>query len=251
VKGRDVSTVSFGFGETADVKAAHINVAYEGSDAVGMSFDLNINGEVAPVTVKGVVGQSYIYSLLAAAAVGKARGIQISAITTALSAYKAPKGRMNVIPGLNGSTIIDDTYNSSPDAAVAALDALKNIECKGSRIAVMGDMMELGKYSAEEHRNIGREAADVVNELVLVGPRSRMTASEAISNGLSAGKVHQFDTSAEAGTYVASIAKQGDLILFKGSQSTRMERAVKAVLREPEKAGTLLVRQELEWLNKA
>ena len=105
---------------------------------------------------------------------------------------------MNLIAGLNGSTIIDDTYNSSPDAVMAALDTLKGLECAGAKIAVLGDMMELGKYSAEEHRRIGREAAGIVGRLITVGQRSRLTAEEASKSGLSAGSVYSFASAAEA-----------------------------------------------------
>jgi len=257
VKGRDISVISFGLGEKAAVRGSNTKTVYEGpalhdpaGSPTGMSFDLQIDGSNVPVTVRGIVGNSYIYSLLAAAAVGKVRGISAGSISRSLSAYHAPRGRLNLLPGINDSTIIDDTYNSSPDAAVASLAALKSIETAGAKIAVMGDMMELGKYSAEEHRNIGREAADTVSQLVTVGPRSRMTASEAVASGLPAESVHVYDSASEAAAYVASVAKAGDIILVKGSQSMRMERVVAALLQEPQKAATLLVRQEKEWLAK-
>ncbi len=257
VKDRNVSVVSYGFDEKAAVKASNVRVVYEGSSTpdpvgspIGMSFDLNIDGSIVPVTVEGIVGQAHVYSLLAAAAVGKARGIAVDAIVGALSAYQAPKGRLNIIHGLHGSTLIDDTYNSSPDAASAALETLKGIDMNGSKIALLGDMMELGKYSAEEHRRIGREAVGIVSQLITVGPRSRMTASEAVEAGMPAERVRSFDSASEAAAYAATIAKVGDLILVKGSQSVRMERVVAALLREPEKAPSLLVRQEKEWLTK-
>ena len=115
----------------------------------------------------------------------------------------------------------------------------------------MGDMMELGKYSAEEHRRIGKEAVSIVSKLVTVGMRSRATADEAVKNGFLAENVKSFETSDQAAAYLPAIICAGDVVLVKGSQSLRMERIVKALLREPDKADRLLVRQEKEWLKKA
>ena len=110
--------------------------------------------------------------------------------------------------------------------------------------------MELGRFSTDEHRKIGREAAGIVNILITVGPRAQMIAEEALRSGIPADYVKCFDSSSDAAPYVASIAGAGDIILVKGSQSPRLERVTKALLREPEKADKLLVRQEEEWLNK-
>ena len=157
---------------------------------------------------------------------------------------------MNLIPGVNGSTIIDDTYNSSPDAAEAALGTLRGLQCSGRRIAALGDMMELGKYAADEHRRIGRLAGDAATLLVTVGPRSRMTADEALKHGMPSTSVTSFDSSADATAFLAPLVLPGDIILVKGSQSVRMERVSAALLREPARSAELLVRQEREWLLK-
>jgi UDP-N-acetylmuramoyl-tripeptide--D-alanyl-D-alanine ligase len=248
-KDRNISVVSYGMNEEATAKGSDMSVIYEGRP-VGMSFNLHLDDIVAPISVRGILGRSCTYPLLSAAAVGKVCGIAPDKIALSLSAYEAPKSRMNVLPGLNGSTLIDDSYNSSPDAAMAALETLKGLECSGAKIAILGDMMELGKYSAEEHRKIGAEAASTALRLITVGQRSRLTAEEAVKSGMLAESVRSFDSSAEAAAYAASIARAGDIILVKGSQSVRMERVSKALLREPERASELLVRQEKEWLEK-
>ncbi|MDB5239157.1 MAG: UDP-N-acetylmuramoylalanyl-D-glutamyl-2,6-diaminopimelate--D-alanyl-D-alanyl ligase [Candidatus Parcubacteria bacterium] len=256
VKDKGVSVVSFGLNETATVRAADFMTSYESGVPTGITFRLvmgaagqEVQGD--QVSVQGILGRAYLYPLLAAAAVGKVRNIDPASIARSLSAYDAPRGRMNIVSGVNGSTLIDDTYNSSPDAASVALETLKSMQGSGSRIAVLGDMMELGKYAGDEHRKIGKEAADTASVLVTVGQRSRYTAEEAVKNGMSAGVVKSFDTALEAGEYVKSIAKAGDVILVKGSQSVRMERASQALLAAPERARELLVRQEREWLEKA
>jgi UDP-N-acetylmuramoyl-tripeptide--D-alanyl-D-alanine ligase len=250
VKGKDVKVMTFGLSETATVRGSQESISYDNALPVGISFKLDMNGNSVPISIKNVIGKTYIYPLLAAAAVAKARGMSVNSIVNALNAYEAPKGRMNIIPGLNGSTLIDDTYNSSPDAVRAALETLKSITATGRKIAILGDMMELGKYSADEHRAIGREAAGAASILITIGLRSRATAEEAINNGMPASAVQSFESSDEAAAAVPSIIQSGDIILIKGSQSPRLERVTKALMREPERAGELLARQEKEWLEK-
>ncbi len=263
VKGRDVSVISYGLNEMAGIRGSEMQVLREGDVPAGFTFRVSSGGagSVAPsdlsifselVTVRGVTGAAYMYPLLAAAAVGKARGISAAAIAASLSSFEAPHGRLNLLHGLNGSTLIDDTYNSSPDAATAALEALKGIvpSAGGRRIAVLGDMMELGKYAADEHRKIGREAIGTVDILYTAGQRSRLTADEAAKSGLPAESIRSFDTAEEAAEALAPIVAPGDVILVKGSQSMRMERVTRALLADQSQAAELLVRQEKEWLDK-
>lgn len=276
VKGREAEIVSFGVSSSAHVKGSSSKFTYEGADnrewriestmgtdfkfqpstfhaPTGISFTLEANGQSAEVSVKSILGDVYMYPLLAAAAVGIARELPLADIAYSLSEYDAPKGRMRIVAGKDGSTLIDDTYNSSPDAAIAALSALKAIQYATAKYAVLGDMMELGKYSAEEHRRIGREAAAVLassGKLVTVGPRSRATAEEAVKSGMPADSVASFDSAQEAADALNSALKPGDVVLVKGSQSVRMERVVKALMRDADKAESLLVRQEREWLEK-
>ena len=254
VKGARI--ISFGLASEADVRASQYVMTYSDSEGMriptGFSFQLEIDATRSPISMKGILGEAYVYPLLAAAAVGKAKGMKPEQISRSISAYGAPKGRMNIIPGKNNSTIIDDTYNSSPDAVEAALETLKKLETNGTsrRIAILGDMMELGKYSADEHRKAGALAAGIVSRLVTVGQRSRGTALEAIAHGLSANAVESFDSAQDAALHMRDLIQTGDLILVKGSQSIRMESIVKVLMNEPEKAGELLVRQEKEWLEK-
>ncbi len=251
VKERGVKIISFGTVDTADVKGSEQKVVYEFPKIpTGFTFDLTMSGTSAPVSVHGLLGKSYMYPLLAAAAVGMERTVAVPVIVNGLNHYDAPKGRMNLIAGINDATLIDDTYNSSPDAVISALSAVKELECSGSKIVVLGDMMELGQYSTEEHRRIGKEVVGIANVLITVGQRSRATADEAVTKGFTGEQVHAFDTSIEAGTFIQSIVKPGDIVLIKGSQSIRMERAVKMLMKDPSRAEDLLVRQEKEWLDK-
>ncbi len=271
-----IKVVTYGTVADADVRGLEPTVLYEGSSGrawkvestaspvlgsfnfapaatrmpTGLSFKTHIGNVIIPVTVRQVLGQVYMYPLLAAAAVATSQGMNGEQIRKGLNEYTPPRGRMNLIRGIHASTLVDDTYNSSPDAVRSALESLRALEGVGSKIAVLGDMMELGKHSAEEHRAIGREVAAVVSRLITVGQRSRATAEEAVKAGLPADMVRSFDTSAEVGEYLSPLITPGSIVLVKGSQSIRMERVVEALMDEPSRAGQLLVRQEKEWLLK-
>ncbi|MCL5782237.1 MAG: UDP-N-acetylmuramoyl-tripeptide--D-alanyl-D-alanine ligase [Patescibacteria group bacterium] len=244
-EGVDIST--YGITDKANVRGYDYDI-YGLNE--GMSFKVNFDGREETVKIAHVVGKQQMYPILASIAVGKAMNMSVDDIMRGVYDYEPPKGRMNVISGLNDGTIIDDTYNSSPDAVVLAIDALRDMKCSGRRIAILGDMMELGKYSAEEHRHIGAIVSKVADIVMTAGPRSHATAIEALANGMDKDNVKTFDNSDEIAGYIPGIVRSGDVILVKGSQSMRMEKVVKALLKEGQKADRLLVRQESEWLNK-
>ncbi|MDO8430624.1 MAG: UDP-N-acetylmuramoyl-tripeptide--D-alanyl-D-alanine ligase [Candidatus Taylorbacteria bacterium] len=235
------TVVTFGINEVATVTASNISVIYDDNKKPeGMSFRLNHKGNSIPMKIKGILGIQQIYPIVAGATVGIIRNIPISDIVDSFEHHQAPNGRMSILDGINGSIIIDDSYNSSPDALCEGLTALASLQVSGKRIAVLGDMMELGNFSADEHRKAGVQALQSCDVLITVGPRARFMSDRAIS----------WNTSEEAGEYVKSIVGEGDVVFVKGSQSMRMERVSKALLAEPEKAGELLVRQDSQWLAK-
>ncbi|MDQ5893011.1 MAG: UDP-N-acetylmuramoyl-tripeptide--D-alanyl-D-alanine ligase, partial [Patescibacteria group bacterium] len=190
--------------------------------------------------LKGILGNQQIYPLIAGAAVGLARNMSVGKIVDSFEHHVAPRGRMNILQGINGSVIVDDTYNSSPIALQEGLTTLASLQVSGKRIAVLGDMMELGSFSPDEHRKAGIQAMQSCDVLVTVGPRAKRMSEKAVS----------FDSSDEAAEYLKGVVGTGDIVFIKGSQSIRMERISAALLEDPSKAGELLVRQEEEWLNK-
>lgn len=245
--------IKYGIISKADIQASNVQIDYIGgsSEPIGMKFDLYFDGKTLPVKIGNVLGNSYIYALLAAAACGKTRGMLSELILQGINEFRSPNGRMNIIKGVNGSIIIDDTYNSSPDAVESALSVLASIQCAGRKIVAFGDMMELGRFTSEEHRKAGLIITNVASKLVTVGPRSNLSVVEgAAFGGMNKSEINCFDSSVDAGKYLASIIQKGDIVLVKGSQSNRMERVVKEIMLEPNRSGELLVRQEKEWLLK-
>ncbi len=237
--------LSYGLSAEANIKA--VNLHYENG---GRSLGCKISdGEaLVPAVFKNAVSTSQLSSLLAAVAVAKIYGFNLIDATLALKDFKFPKGRLNLIFGIKETLIIDDTYNSSPKAVKAALEVLSRLQCTGRRIAVLGDMLELGNYSETAHQEVGEWVKEFkVNLLITVGERAKDIARVAEISGLAKECVVSFDQSEEAGKFLQNEICSGDLILVKGSQGMRMEKIVKEIMAEPMCAGELLVRQEKEW----
>lgn len=232
----------------ADFRADAPEVIYEGEPAkpVGIRFAIHHGGKTYEVVRRGIAGSHHLYPALFAFAVAVTQGIAPDKALAGLSAELNTPGRMRLLSAVKGATVIDDTYNASPVAMTEALHTLGGLKC-GKKIAILGDMMELGKLSAEAHRKAGLLAGTVVDVLVTVGVRARMIAEGALDAGLADEKIMQFDYAQEAGKYVEGILAEGDVVLAKGSQSIRMERAVQEIMAEPERRADLLVRQDDEW----
>lgn len=248
---RKAKVTTFGFSKTADVSASKVKVRYEGRGAkrraAGIAFRVRYGQQSATIELAGVVGRQAAYAALAGLSVGVSEGLALEELSAPMCRFDAPPGRMRILEGIKHTTVIDDSYNSSPVAAREALDALENLAIKGRRIAVLADMLELGRYSVQEHKDIGAYAAKRCDVLMAVGVRSRDTVDGAQAAGMDAGRIMQFDDARTAGRALEGFIAEGDAILIKGSQGMRMERIVEEVMAHPERAGELLVRQEDEW----
>ncbi len=246
-------TISYGENENATYRITYPTYAYESSNGntlpAGINFKLEYSGNTFPVILPHVVGMHYIGSAVVAIAVAHEIGCDLLTSIDAISIYKTPPGRLSLIEGLNDSILIDDTYNSSPVAVSAALKVLKDLKAK-RKIAVLGDMLELGKLTEQAHREIGEEVTSVADILVTVGPRSKFTSDGAKNKGFKEGNIKSFNTSLEASEYLKNTVSKGDLVLLKGSQGIRLEKATEALMAHPEQAPKLLCRQDKEWQNR-
>ncbi|MEK7150250.1 MAG: UDP-N-acetylmuramoyl-tripeptide--D-alanyl-D-alanine ligase [Patescibacteria group bacterium] len=244
-------SITYGTNGGADVFASNYRVMYgidkSGKFPTGIQFNVNCGDESEQFVLRGVVGSHHIYPALSAVAVGITQQFPISQIAKSLRSHVTPLGRMKIIKGIKNSIIIDDSYNSSPVALDEALKTLQTIEGARRKIAVIGDMMELGGHSMMAHKEAGAIASRSCHLLAVVGTRSRGIAEGALQSGMREKDVLQFDTSKEAGDYLESLISERDVILVKGSQSMRMEKVVEEIMANPENKENLLVRQEAEW----
>lgn len=255
---RDMAAIStakvltYGLKPGANLQAQDVvyNFTKEGYDLSGASFKLNYNGSIVPVTMKNAMSETAIYSALAAAAVALQFEFNLVDIARALSDFTLPKGRMNLLAGIKHSFIIDDTYNSSPEACLSALEILSKVRTDetADKYAVLGDMLEIGAYTEEGHRLVGKKAASSgIKYLIAVGERARDFIRGAKEAEFEDDFIFYFDRPEEAGKFLQNRIKAGDVLLVKGSQGARMEKVVKELMAEPERAAELIVRQGKAW----
>jgi UDP-N-acetylmuramoyl-tripeptide--D-alanyl-D-alanine ligase len=216
---------SYGLTPAADLWADDV----ESLGLDGIRMTLHYGAEVRRVQVP-LLGRHSVYAVLRGAAVGLVEGLTWDEISRGL---QAPVSRLRLVavPGMKGSTILDDTYNSSPPSALAALALLDDL--KGRKVAVLGDMLELGVYEREGHLAVGCRAAEVAAELVVVGALGPLLVEGALQCGLPAGQIHSAHDSAEAAALLPALVQPGDVILIKGSRGVKMEHIVSALKAEP------------------
>ena len=198
----------FGYSEGAEVRAS--GVAF----FQGLSFTVHYKKQSVRFRIPGIIAVHQISSILAAVCVGLHLGMSLVEFAHAFEEYRAPEKRMTVISGANDTWIIDDTYNASPLSMEAALHALKQYPGK-RKIAILGDMKELGKYAAEAHKKImllADASADVV-----------ITVGELWGSGRTA------DSSEAVRPLISKLIQPGDIILVKGSRAMQMEKVVDAI----------------------
>ncbi len=185
-------------------------------------------GKVESIHVKiPLMGRHSVHTALCATAVALLEGLSWGEIIAGLQ-VTAGQLRLVAVQGINGSTVIDDTYNASPASTIAALNLLADIQpgAGGRRIAVLGDMRELGSYETEGHRLVGRRAAAVVDVLITVGRLGGGIGEEALTVGLPAQNLHILPNHQDAIDMLRRIVRPGDLVLVKGSRAVGMDAIV-------------------------
>ncbi len=215
VKLQDYKVIFFGIdNKNCDVLAEDIK-------EIGLSTEfVAIKGEVRQKITIPTVGIHNVYDALTAFAVGLEYGISPKNIAKGLQNY-TPSGMRQRIKEVNGVTFIEDCYNASPDSQKAGLNSLCKI-AKGRKIAVLGDMLELGSYSETAHRTVGEYAAECgVDILYAVGEESKYMADSAVKAGLQ--NVHSFTDKTELTNVLLNELRDGDTILFKASRGMKLE----------------------------
>ncbi len=193
----------------------------------GIAFTLHWRGESVRVRIP-LLGRHSVHTALAATSVGLVEGLGWEEILRGLRDESAQL-RLLVVPAENGVTILDDTYNASPASSLAALNLLAELE--GRKIAVLGDMLELGSEEQRGHQVVGGRAAQVVDVLIAVGARGRWIGEATRAAGLPAAQVFFAEDNARAIELLRTVMQAGDMILVKGSRGMQMEQIVNAIAR--------------------
>jgi UDP-N-acetylmuramoyl-tripeptide--D-alanyl-D-alanine ligase len=219
--------VRYGVSEHADVRAEDI----QSHGLRGVEFDLLNRGQRRRVHLP-LLGAHSVHAALAATAVALEERFTLTDAAEALRAL-SPALRLLVVEGINGSRVVDDSYNASPESVLAALNLL--LELPGRRkIGVLGDMLELGSEEEPGHRRVGNRAAAVLDLLITYGPRSKITADEARRAGLDPRQIFEPRSHAEIVDFLAAQLRPGDDVLVKGSLAMGMSTVVRGIRAEGE-----------------
>jgi UDP-N-acetylmuramoyl-tripeptide--D-alanyl-D-alanine ligase len=251
----DKQVYSYGISENADVRIEEVRAWIEGDTVAGMQAALHVGEKKYPVKVRGAIGRSQLFAPAAAMAAAIALGLKPEEALEGLTSYVSPPGRARIFKGKKNTLIIDDTYNSSPAAAEEILRSLELIPDtlyaggRSRKIAVLGDMLELGRYSVAEHVHIGHIAKQTVDILITVGTRAKGIGDAARADGMKESAIRHFATSLEAAAHVEGMLEDKDVVLVKGSQGIRMETIVRPLLADFADVQEL-VRQDAEWLKR-
>ena len=218
----NVPSVYFGANNAAcAVRATDVKM-----DENGLSFKVQTEQEEFDIFL-ALEGQHYVLDALAAVSAGLQLGVPTQRIAEALENFQNMAGRQEIFQA-GGYTIIKDCYNAGPESMAAALAVLG--KKPGRRIAVLGDMLELGMRAPAEHYRIGRIAAEQADLLFAYGPNSERVVSGAITGGMKAANARGFEDRQALASTLKSLAKPGDVLLFKGSHGMHMELALELFL---------------------
>ena len=213
-----VKKLTYGLSEEAQVRAEAI-----ADEAGTWSFDLLCAGERHRVKLT-VPGRHNVMNALAAAAAAQEMNVPVVDIVAGLCEFVTIQGRMNLFPLPCGGLLLDDSYNSNPLAAGAALEALASLKGQGRRVAVLGDMLELGNNSTTLHEELGRHAAKVADLLIAVGSFAEALCRGAQQAGLKPEQLVRLENVAAAIDYFHNQQRSGDRILVKGSRGVHLDR---------------------------
>jgi UDP-N-acetylmuramoyl-tripeptide--D-alanyl-D-alanine ligase len=214
----------YGLSPEANLWADHI----EGLGLDGIRFRLHYGDETLHVKIP-LLGRHSVHTALRATAVGLVEGLSWQEIIEGLREPSAQL-RLVAVPGPAGATILDDTYNASPASTLAALNLLDELD--GRKIAILGDMLELGNYEREGHEKVGMRALEVADVLITVGRRGAIIGQTALRWGMPADRVHIFEENAAAIALLQELVMGNDVILVKGSRAMQMEEIISVLGRK-------------------
>ena len=211
----------YGTKDIAGIRAENISLLGE----QGISYDLKIGDKMYPIEIS-IPGKHNVYNSLAAAAVGNLMGIGLPDIAKSLKSYRSGDMRLNIFSIDNNIKVIDDVYNASPDSMKAAIEILKDLG-EGRKIAILGDMLELGDYSQKAHTEVGETVAHKgIDILITVGKESKFIGAGARNCAMDNQSIIHLECNKDVIEYLDTFIEQGDKILVKGSRGMKMEEIV-------------------------
>jgi len=223
--------ITYGFSKEADVRLSAYGLRVENGRPIGIAFKIEYGGSIVPVRLDNMFGRTHCYAVGAATAVGLALGMNLVKVSESIMKhYEPPKHRLQLLPGIKETLILDDAYNASPSPMRAGLETLRDFPAK-RKVAVLGDMLEIGEHAMSAHEEIGKEIheQDIATILVTIGPRAKFIAEGAKNAGFNKKNILSFDTADDARATVQENIKKGDLVLVKGSRAMELEKIIQEI----------------------
>ncbi len=215
---------TFGLNSRANIQGKNIRYS-----AKGMHFDATISAKQHAFFIP-TYGKHNVYNALAAIGIATSMGMSIAAIQKGLAQFQTPKMRLQILKGRADKTLINDAWNANPTAMKAGLSVLKNISSSRPTIAVLGDMLELGKVSNKAHQNIGWYVAKLnLDQLITIGKNGKRIADSAIASGMNPKKVFSYYRHTPIINHLQSKIPQQAIIYFKASRKLHLEKVVRAI----------------------
>lgn len=218
----NLKILSFGFQEGANLRASDVKINY------GTNFKINYKGNIIPIWLEKLFGKEQIYSVLSASSVGVILGLNFVEIAERLKDYHSLPGKMRLVKGIKDSYILDNSEPASLFSIIESLKILEKITGEKRRIAVLGDILGIGKYAIEAHEKVGAEIKKI-DLLFTLGPRAKFIAQGAIEKGFLEEKIFQFEEISALISVLKKEIKKEDLILIAGSKEMNMGEIVKEI----------------------
>lgn len=214
--------LTFGFGRKADIRASDLVLTGEGTN-----FKINYEGNIVPVWLEKLFGKEHVYAALATVAVGEVLDLNLVEISEALKSYQGLPGKMRLIKGIKNSWILDNSEAISVFSVIEALEILGKIESQGRKIAVLGDILGIGKYTIEAHEAMGEKVAKTADLLFTFGARAKFIGQGAQTKGMALEKIFQYDIVDTGKISLQNEIRPGDVVLISG-----LKEKIKEVIKE-------------------
>jgi UDP-N-acetylmuramoyl-tripeptide--D-alanyl-D-alanine ligase len=224
----NVYSLNFGLGEGADLRATDCHFTKDGT-----TFKLNFKGNILPVWLPNLFGKKNIYAALAGLSIAQVFNLNLVEASQILRNWQGIEGEGKIIEGIKASLVLDDSKNASVFSMIEAVEILGEIgkEREGRKIAVLGDILGIGKYTIEAHEAIGEEVVNNADILFTVGQRAKFIAEGARVRGMNSEKIFEFDETSQVIPVLKNELREGDLILVDGSTEMKMTEIVKEIRR--------------------
>ncbi len=219
----NLKELTFGFQKGANFRATDIKLN------TGTNFKVSYKGNIVPIWLEKLFGKEQIYAALASIAVGTVFDLNLVEVSQALKNYFSLPGKMRLIKGIKNSSILDDSESATLFSMIEAIEILGKIQGFKRKIAVLGDVIGIGKYTIEAHEAIGERVAKNADLLFTFGQRARFIGKGALEKGMAQEKIFQFETIEEGKLKLQAEIKEGDLILVDGSKEMAMSKIIEEI----------------------